>query len=252
MNAQPETGPPTPGHVGVIMDGNGRWARRRGLPRAEGHRAGARAARRATEAAVRLGLRQLTLFAFSSENWRRPAREVKAIMGLFTRYLRGERRRLVKNGVRLRAIGRLAELPPEVRRELDATLRATESGESLTLCLAVNYGGRHEIVDACRRLAQSAVEGRIAVKHIEEADIEARLYQSDMPPLDLVARTGGEMRLSNFLLWQAAYAEIVVMDTLWPDFDEAAFRAAVETYAKRDRRFGGLPFARREGALCES
>jgi undecaprenyl diphosphate synthase len=229
-----------PIHVGIIMDGNGRWAERRGQPRVFGHRAGAAAVRRVVEAAAQLGIEQLTLFAFSTENWKRPADEIGALMLLFKRYLRSEVTRLLDNGVRLRAIGRLHELAPDVRRELERVVRATRQGEGMTLCLAINYGGHSEIVDSCRDLARRAVAGSIHPDDIDEAAVQASLYQPDMPGLDLIIRTGGEMRLSNFLLWQAAYAEISVTPLFWPDFDRQHLEAALEAFAARERRFGAL------------
>lgn len=229
-----------PRHVGIIMDGNGRWAQRRGKPRVVGHRMGARAVRLVTEAAARMGLAQITLFAFSSENWKRPGEEVRFLMRLFQRFLRAERAHLLANDVRLRVIGRLAGLPLPVRKELADTVGATRCCTGLTLCLAVNYGGRPELVDACRALARQATSGAVAPDEIEESDVEAHLYQPDMPRLDLVIRTGGEMRLSNFLLWQAAYAELWVTPVCWPDFGEEELRQAVAAFQQRERRFGGL------------
>ena len=227
-------------HIGIMMDGNGRWAAQRHQPRVAGHRAGVKAVRRVTEAAARIGLEQLTLFAFSSENWARPKAEVSALMRLFKKYLRSERSRLLKNDIRLVAIGRLNELPREVLSELNRSVQMTSNGQRLTLCLAINYGARNELVDACRRLAGDAIAGRISVAGIDEAALSAQLYQPDMPSLDLIIRTGGEMRLSNFMLWQAAYAELLVTPTCWPDFTEKHLAAALATYRKRERKFGGI------------
>jgi len=229
-----------PRHVGIIMDGNGRWAERQGKPRLIGHRVGAAAVRRTTEAAAKLGISQLTLFAFSSENWRRPEEEVDFLMRLFRRFLRSERDRLRRDGVRLLAVGRLAELPAFVVRELEHTIEATGNGERITLCLAVNYGGRQEIVDACRSLAARAASGRIDPEAIDADAVEASMYQPDMPPLDLVIRTGGEMRLSNFLVWQSAYAEFWSTATCWPAFGEELLGRAVAEFRRRERRFGAL------------
>jgi undecaprenyl diphosphate synthase len=229
----------TPEHVGIIMDGNGRWATRRGRPRAYGHRAGAVTVRRIAEYAARMGIRQLTLFAFSTENWSRPPAEVAALMGLLGAYLRRQRRRLMRNDIRLRAIGRLGELPPAVRRELDVSIRATEINPGMTLCLALNYGGRAELTDAARRLVGLALAGQLH-EEVDESLLSRHLYQPDMPPLDLIIRTGGEMRLSNFLLWQAAYAELLPTPVLWPDFTPEHFRAALADFARRERRFGRL------------
>ena len=247
MNANPIYPAPlaaersVPRHVGIIMDGNGRWARRRGKRRVVGHRVAAAAVRRVTEAAAQSAIEQLTLFAFSSENWQRPQAEVRFLMQLVGRFLQGERNRLLANGVRLRAIGRLDELPPEVKRELRRTIQATRCGDRLTLCLAINYGSRKELTDACRHLARRAALGLIVPEAIDEADVESCLYQPDMPPLDLIIRTGGEMRLSNFLLWQAAYAELWVTDACWPDFDEELLRQAIAAFGRRERRFGDVP-----------
>jgi len=227
-----------PRHVAVIMDGNGRWAERRGLPRSAGHRAGARTVRRVTEEATRLGLDQLTLFVFSTENWRRPKGEVDFLMRLFSRFLRSERRTMRDNDVRLQAIGRLHELPALVQRELADAMRFTRACRGMNLTLAVNYGGRAELADACRRLIADIEAG--ATASVDEAAIASRLYQPDMPPLDLIVRTGGEMRLSNFLIWQAAYAELYVTPVCWPDFDEAQLRKALADFARRERRFGAV------------
>ncbi len=230
-----------PRHVGIIMDGNGRWALRRQRPRVVGHRVGATAVRKTAETAIRLGIEQLTLFAFSSENWKRPPEEVNYLMRLFLRFLQGERDRLIENGIRLRAIGRLSELPKSVQKALEEAIEASRDCDRLTLCLAVNYGSRCEIVDACRKLAALASAGELCPADIDEAAVEESLYQSDMPPLDLVIRTAGEMRLSNFLLWQAAYAEFWVTPVCWPDFREKHLIEAVNNYGRRERRFGGLP-----------
>ena len=238
------TGPnmsrPTPRHVAIIMDGNGRWAERRGRPRYVGHRMGARAVRRTTEAAVALGLQQLTLYAFSTENWQRPQAEVDFLMRLLRRFLRGERRTLLKNGVRLRAIGRIGELPQFVQDELAGTIAVTRHGRAMTLCLAVNYGGQAEIVDACRHVARQVRDDGVNPDSIDAATVAAYLYDPDMPPLDLIVRTGGEMRLSNFLLWQAAYAELYVTPVCWPDFGEEHLRRAMAHFAGRERRYGAV------------
>lgn len=230
-----------PRHVGIIMDGNGRWATRRGLPRVAGHRAGARAVRRIVEAAARLGLGQLTLYAFSTENWSRPPAEVSALMRLLAAYLRRERGYMVRNDIRLITIGRLGELPRPVCREIKTSIMATKSCAGMTLCLAINYGARSELVDACRVLAGRAAEGLLRAGGIGEADITSCLYQSDMPPLDLIIRTAGECRLSNFLLWQAAYAELWVTPVTWPDFNGDMLLQAVDAFGARERKFGGLP-----------
>ncbi|MBN1442432.1 MAG: di-trans,poly-cis-decaprenylcistransferase [Planctomycetes bacterium] len=229
-----------PRHIGIIMDGNGRWALERGRPRIVGHRVGASTVRRITEAAARLGVNQLTLFAFSTENWKRPAGETQFLMRLFLRFLSSDERVLIERGIRLHAIGRLHELPDEVRRELLRVMESTSRGDRFTLCLAVNYGARSEIVDACRALAGRAIAGSVQPSDIDEALFEGALYQPDMPPLDLVIRTGGDMRLSNFLLWQAAYAELWITPDCWPDFSEEHLMRAIDAFATRERRFGAL------------
>ena len=220
------------------MDGNGRWAARRGLPREVGHRAGARAARAVTEAAARMGLRQLTLFAFSSENWARPPREVSLLMSLFARHLVSERPRLLDNNIRMRAIGRIGQLPERVRRELEETMRVTRDCSGMTLCLAVNYGARNELLDAFHGLVADVIAGRLDRGQVDESAVASRLYQPDMPSLDLIIRTGGETRLSNFLLWQAAYAEMWFTQTLWPDFTKEELKRAIADFHARARRFG--------------
>ncbi|MGO8703676.1 MAG: polyprenyl diphosphate synthase [Candidatus Brocadiia bacterium] len=241
--------PPMPRHVGIIMDGNGRWAQERGRSRLIGHRMGVIAVRRTVREAARLGIEQLTLFTFSTENWRRPAVEVRFLWRLIRRFLRAECKELRDNGIRLRAIGRLDGLPEEVRSELRQAIATTRGGDALTLCLAVNYGGRAEVVDACRHLVRRAVAGHISADEIKEETLGACLYQPDMPPLDLIIRTGGEMRLSNFLLWQAAYAELWVTPVAWPDFGGEHLREAVSDFLRRKRRFGGLPQPDDEAAM---
>jgi undecaprenyl diphosphate synthase len=231
-------------HVAVIMDGNGRWAQARGLARIRGHEAGVESVRAVTRHAARLGLGQLTLFAFSTENWKRPRAEIAFLMRLLERYLVGERPEMMQNGVRLRAIGRIDGLPRAVQRALRGTEALTAENPGLCLCLALNYGGRTEIADAARRLAAEAAAGRIDLDALGPDELEAALsrfcYQPDMPPLDLLVRTAGERRLSNFLLWQAAYAELRTTDVCWPEFREEDLEAALADYATRVRRFGGL------------
>ena len=230
-----------PRHVAIIMDGNGRWAEQRGWERFAGHRAGVDAVRRTTEEAVRLGIEQLTLYAFSTENWRRPTREVNFLMKLFSRFLRAERENLRANGVRLTTIGRTDELPVFVQEELEHAIEFTAKEKALTLCMAINYGARRELVDACRMLVRLGRDRLITPEKVDELAIKACLYQPDMPPLDLMIRTGGEMRLSNFLLWQAAYAEIWVTPVCWPDFAPKHLHDAIAVFQKRERRFGGVP-----------
>ncbi len=230
-----------PRHVAVIMDGNGRWAEKRGLPRVEGHRAGATSVRRVTEECARLGIEQLTLYCLSSENWKRPAEELDFLMQLLQHYLAEERPRIMEHNIQVRWIGRREGLPDAAVRGLDEIVAYSVANTGLRVCLAINYGGRAELIDAARRLAEDAVAGRLDAAAIDEASISARLYTAGLPDPDLLIRTAGEMRVSNFLLWQISYAEIWVTDVCWPDFDEAQFRAALRNYASRYRRFGGLP-----------
>jgi len=222
-----------PRHVAIIMDGNGRWAKKRFLPRIAGHRAGVEAVRRVVEAAPELGIEVLTLYAFSSENWKRPADEVNDLMGLLKRYLQSEIDDLDRNGVRVRTIGDPARLSADVRALLDAAAVRTAGNSRLTLVLALNYGAQDEIVRAVRQLVADGTEPSIEA-------IEARLDTAELPPPDLIVRTSGEQRLSNFLLWQAAYAELMFTDDLWPDFDRAALERAILEYGRRERRFGGI------------
>ena len=229
-----------PRHIAVIMDGNGRWAHARGLPRIEGHRRGGETVRVITEECGRLGLAQLTLFAFSSENWRRPREEIDFLMDLYRRHLISERSRAIKNNVRVRTIGRRDGIPADVLAEVDRTIDATAGNTGLTVCLAVNYGSRREITDAARNLAERAARGELDPATITEETFASALYTAGMSDPDLLIRTAGEMRLSNFLLWQMSYAELYVTETLWPDFREADLHAAIRDFAKRERRFGGL------------
>ncbi len=220
------------------MDGNGRWAKLRGLPRIEGHRMGVRAVRAVVECARELGIPYLTLYAFSTENWGRPPAEVETLMGLLREFLVKELPELRRREIRLRAIGEVSQLPAVVRRVLDATINATAGRGEMTLTLALSYAGRNEIVRAARKLAAEAAAGSLAPGAITEEDLAARLDTAGMPDPDLVIRTSGELRVSNFLLWQAAYAEFVFTDVYWPDFGKAEFLAALDEYARRDRRFG--------------
>jgi undecaprenyl diphosphate synthase len=229
-----------PRHVAIIMDGNGRWAQRRGLPRLAGHRAGAEALERVVRAAPEMGIAYLTVYAFSTENWRRPAPEVLGIMHLLAEFLRHKSGELRDNGVRLEALGDVEGLPDFVQAELRRALRVTQSASRLVLVLAVNYGGRWEVVETARRLAKMAAEGKIRPEDIDESLFARTMPSAAYPPPDLIVRPGGEYRLSNFLLWEAAYSEIVVTDTLWPDFGPEALERAVAEYARRERRFGGL------------
>ena len=229
-----------PRHVAVIMDGNGRWAKARGLPRSAGHRAGAEAARKALRAAGEAGVACLTLYAFSSENWRRPAAEISDLTGLLRFYVQRELQDLHREGIRLKILGDHKAFEPDVARLVDQAVTTTAANDRMTLAVALNYGARGELVQATRRLARQVAAGEIAADAIDEARIEAALDTHDLPPLDLLIRTSGEQRLSNFLLWQAAYAELYFTATLWPDFDEAAMAAALAEYARRERRYGGL------------
>jgi undecaprenyl diphosphate synthase len=229
-----------PKHVAIIMDGNGRWASERGFPRIFGHRNGAAAVRKTIDEAGRLGIEVVTLFSFSSENWKRPAGEVGELMWLYLQYMSGEREHLVRENIRLVQIGRREGLPREALAALDETIEATARCTGPTLCLAVNYGSRAEITDAVRALACEAKAGKIDPDSIDEGAISARLNTAGLPDPDLLIRTAGEMRVSNFLLWQISYAELWVTPTYWPDFGAEQLREAVRAYAARERRFGGL------------
>jgi len=228
-----------PKHVAIIMDGNGRWAKQRGLPRAAGHRAGAEAVRRALQAAADHGVEVLTLYAFSSENWRRSTEEISDLTALMRFYLERELKTLDKEGVRLKLIGDHSAFGGELSQRLEQAVERTAANERLTLVIALSYGSRAEIAGAARRLAAKAAAGDMDPSAIDESVLAAELQTADLPDLDLLIRTSGELRLSNFLLWQAAYAELLFLDTLWPDFDEQAFADALNIYAARDRRFGG-------------
>jgi undecaprenyl diphosphate synthase len=229
-----------PRHVAIIMDGNGRWAMTRGLPRIEGHRRGVASVRRTTEQCVRLGIEQLTLYCLSSENWRRPEAELAFLMCLLEQYLIEERGLLMEQGVRLSMIGRRDGLPAETLAALDQTAELTAGNGGMKLCLAINYGARAEIVEAARRLAREVREGSLDPESIDEDRFAAALDTAGMADPDLLIRTAGEMRVSNFLLWQISYAELWVTDAAWPDFDEGQLDAALASYAARERRFGGL------------
>ena len=231
-----------PRHIAIIMDGNGRWARRRHMPRVAGHRAGVTSVRSTVETAARIGISALTLYAFSEENWKkRPQTEVDFLMRLLCRFLKAEVKTLNENNIRLKYIGRQHELPASVRREMDEASDATAKNSGMLLTLALNYSARSEIVDAFRSLAASASRnGGLAHMEIDEQSISDHLYTRGLPDPDLVIRTSGEMRLSNFLLWQLAYAEIYVTQTLWPDFRGLHLLEGIEDYQKRDRRYGGL------------
>jgi undecaprenyl diphosphate synthase len=221
------------------MDGNGRWAQQRGLPRVAGHRAGAEAVRRALQAAADKGVEVLTLYAFSSENWRRSEEEISDLTALMRFYLERELKTLEKEGVRLKLIGDYSAFGDQLVERLERAVERTARNTRLTLVIALNYGSRTEIAAAARKLAEKVAADEIDAASIDEAAIGAELQTADLPELDLLIRTSGEVRLSNFLLWQAAYAELLFLDTLWPDFDEQAFAHALSTFASRERRFGG-------------
>jgi undecaprenyl diphosphate synthase len=231
-----------PAHIAIIMDGNGRWAKRRNLPRVAGHKAGIDPVRITVETCARLGLRALTLYAFSVENWKRPRAEVEMLWRLLRLYLRAELPDMARNDIRFNAIGRIEALPDFVRAELEETVRATAGNRGLHLNLAINYGGRAELVDAVKALIEDSRRGIANNKAIviDEEAIAQRLYTAGTPDPDLLIRTSGEMRVSNFLLWQIAYSELYVTDTLWPDFNRTELLRAILDYQKRDRRFGGL------------
>jgi undecaprenyl diphosphate synthase len=243
VTAQPASAGPAsavPRHVAIIMDGNGRWAKARGLPRAAGHRAGAEAARKALRGAGEAGVECLTLYAFSSENWRRPASEISDLTGLLKFYMQKELDSLHHEGIRLKILGDHRAFEADVAEMVERAVEKTAGNKRMTLAIALNYGARTELIQATRKLAAEAAEGKIAPGEIDEAAIDAALDTAGLPPLDLLIRTSGECRLSNFLLWQAAYAELLFVDTLWPDFDEAAMRSALAEYGRRERRYGGL------------
>jgi undecaprenyl diphosphate synthase len=233
------SGSRVPRHVAIIMDGNGRWAKQRGLPRAAGHRAGAEAVRRALQAAADHGVQVLTIYAFSSENWRRSDEEISDLTALMRFYLERELKTLEKERVRLKLIGDYSAFGPELVERLERAVERTRSNTRLTLVIALNYGSRAELAAAARKLATKAAAGEIDPATIGEAAVANELQTADLPEPDLLIRTSGEVRLSNFLLWQAAYAELLFLETLWPDFDERAFADALATYAARERRFGG-------------
>lgn len=229
-----------PRHVAIIMDGNGRWAKARMLPRVAGHRSGVEAVRRVTRAARAYGIEVLTLYAFSSENWRRPETEVRDLMGLLRQFLANELAELVREGVRLRIIGDYGRFSPDLVAMIDDAVARTADNDGPVLVIALNYGAQAEIAAAARRLAGEVREGRLAPEDIDETRFAEALATGDLPPVDLLIRTSGEQRLSNFLLWQAAYAELLFIDTLWPDFDEKALGDALDQFSRRQRRFGGL------------
>ena len=229
-----------PRSIGIIMDGNGRWAKRAGWERVRGHTAGIDSVREAARECARLGVKELTLYAFSVENWKRPRKEVEYLMRLLRTFAIDERPESESNAIRFTTIGRVAELPAETLDALRETERLSAANEGMVLRLALSYGGRTEIADAARRIAEDVAAGRLAAKDVDEAAVAARLYDPSMRDVDLCIRTAGEMRVSNFLLWQISYAELYVTDTLWPDFRRDHLYASIREYARRERRFGGL------------
>jgi len=237
----------TPEHVGIIMDGNGRWAKARGLVRIEGHKAGIDGVKAAVEAAQDLKLKYLTLYAFSVENWKRPASEVRALFQLLSRYIDQEHKRILDTGIRFRVIGRIADLPKGPRAKLEKLIEETRDAEGMTLTLALSYGGRTEIADACDTIVRRTLAGE-REGPVTEAEFARHLYAPDLPDPDLLIRTSGEYRVSNFLLWQIAYSELVILDILWPDFREEHFIEAVLDFQRRERRYGGVSGAAKRKA----
>lgn len=240
--AEPEQRPRLriPAHLGVIMDGNGRWAKARGKRRTEGHIEGVKALRNLVELCINYGVGHLTVFSFSSENWTRPREEVVFIFNLLRRFVASDLQRLIRNNVQVRIIGTREGLEPSLVRLIDDVEAKTANNTGLVLVVAFNYGGKAEIAEATRRIAREVAAGRLAPEQITEATIEAALYTAGLPDPDLIIRTSGEQRISNFLLWQAAYSEFVFVDENWPDFDEASFVRVLEAFAQRDRRYGGI------------
>lgn len=229
-----------PRHIAVIMDGNGRWAQHRGLPRIEGHRQGVTSVREIVEECSRLELQQLTLYCFSSENWKRPPKELSFLMRLLKKYVVDERKRIQDQGLQFQVIGHIEELHPEIQQEIDTTIRDSSSNDGMTLCLALNYGARSEIVHAVRQIATKVKAGLLQPEDLSDDTVAQHLMTADMPDPDLVIRTANEMRISNFLLWQISYSELWITSTLWPEFRSPHLYAALQEYAGRDRRYGGL------------
>lgn len=250
LEAMPDIHPGRlPRHIAFIMDGNGRWAKGRGLVREMGHQAGAKAVRRVIEACAELGVEVVTLYSFSLENWKRPAAEVEALMQLCVAYLALEEAEMTAKNIRFRVIGRREGLPPEVVGAIERVENSTRTNTAATLCLAINYGSRAELADAARRIAQDVAAGRLDPNTVDENALASRLYAPDLPEPDLLVRTAGEMRVSNFLLWQISYAELFVTDVLWPDFGRDHVHAAVRAFAQRTRRFGAIEEAHPASAL---
>ena len=241
-----ETGPlpfdneRVPRHIAFVMDGNGRWAKKRGLPRTAGHSAGSESFHKAAEILAELGVRHMTVYAFSTENWKRPLEEVSAIMGLLEKYLRRSIRELVENNIQLDFWGDLSPLSPKLRKLIDQTDELSKQCTGMQVHVCLNYGGRDEILRAARALAQDCLDGKLKPENIGEGELEGRMYCKNVPPPDLLVRPGGEMRISNFLLWECAYSEFYFTDTLWPDFGREEIYKAIAEFQKRNRRYGGL------------
>jgi undecaprenyl diphosphate synthase len=229
-----------PKHIAIIMDGNGRWAQKKGLPRVLGHKAGMEILKKTVRECSDLGIKILTVYAFSTENWRRPQDEVSYLMNLLVEYMRREIKELHKNKVKIKLLGEIDILPEQTRREIEEAIKLTASNEGLQFNIALNYGGRTEILNACKKLMQGARDGSIDEEDVDEALFSKFLYTGSDPDPDLIIRTSGEQRISNFLLWQGAYSELMFVDQLWPDFDEKVLRSAIIEYQSRDRRFGAL------------
>ncbi len=229
-----------PSHIAVIMDGNGRWAKKRNLPRVWGHREGAKSVREITETCAELGIKYLTLYAFSTENWKRPKKEIDFLMKLLKEYLDKEKETMLKNNIALETIGDISKLPAAVRSKIASVKKAVSKNSGMTLVLALNYGSRKEIINAARKIAKETARGKIKPSEINEKNFKKYLYTNKIPDPDFLIRTSGEMRVSNYLLWQIAYSEIYVTKTLWPDFRKKQLRAALAEYGKRERRYGGV------------
>ena len=229
-----------PRHIAIIMDGNGRWAQRKNLPRVEGHRRGVASVRRTVEECARLGIEQLTLYCLSSENWKRPREELDFLMHLLEQYMIEERRTITDQNIRVRIIGRTEGIPDRVLREMNKTIELSQSNTGTCLCLAINYGGRAEMLDAVRKIARDVRDGAVDPDQLTEDSISQYLYTRGMPDPDLLIRTAGEMRISNFLLWQISYAELWITERCWPEFETTDLHQAIRDFAARDRRFGGL------------
>jgi undecaprenyl diphosphate synthase len=237
---QPATAVKLPRHIAIIMDGNGRWAERQGLPRIEGHRRGVESVRRTTEECARLGIEQLTLYCLSSENWKRPQGEVDFLMHLLEQYMIEERTTIMEQDISVSVIGRRDGIPPATLAEMDKTIEMTAANRGTRLCLAINYGARTELLDAVRRIVSDVQDGSLDPANLDESTITSRLYSAGMPDPDLLIRTAGELRVSNFLLWQISYTEIWITELCWPEFREQTLHEAIGAFAARQRRFGGL------------